>query len=438
MLIHDQDVKQLPGGANTPKGLHVEELDIYVESLVEALSEFDRSSSIALEDAAVLSNVKRRQVDIMPREEVFLISSFILNFRQAATHVLRMLRHCRVLVERREARRGRKRIYYPQIDWRRWMTSGENEGGRPSEGGGGVTEKQPPESQTHEAEDHESEDDDTTERLLRDHEDGPARLPFNRTMKRRDSNAHRSPTRKRHRAQKAAGRGFFLQPREVLADTLDYLQTSDDVLYTLKLAIATFIVSFPALVPAWNQWYFRNRGIWAAFQLVYVFEVAIGSTITAFLVRAVGTITGCLWGWAAYESRNGDRAVTALLLAIGLVPCAYVQLTSKHFKAGQVAMISMTVVALATELESRTGEIISSSSPNPSPLRVIEITLISIFRQQHRDLSQTHQRLSHWLHRWRGPSADAVPCPSPHKAYWRPCQYDQVSLPDAGRLRFGR
>ena len=88
---------------------------------------------------------------------------------------------------------------------------------------------------------------------------------------------------------------------------------------------------------------------------MYVFEVAIGSTITAFLLRLVGTTTGCLWGWAAYEARNGNRAVCAIMIAIGLFPGAYIQLTSRHFKAGQVAIVSMTVVALATELGASPG-----------------------------------------------------------------------------------
>jgi hypothetical protein len=47
------------------------------------LDAFDTKSAKALEEAAMLQDLAEGTVDVMPREEVFLISSFLLNFRQA-------------------------------------------------------------------------------------------------------------------------------------------------------------------------------------------------------------------------------------------------------------------------------------------------------------------------------------------------------------------
>ena len=87
-----------------------------------------------------------------------------------------------------------------------------------------------------------------------------------------------------------------------------------------------------------------------------VFEVAIGTSIMSFFLRAIGTTFGSLWGWAAYEARGGDPVVCTAMFFIGLIPAVYVQLGSQHTKAGVVAMNSMSVVAISTELQTVPGE----------------------------------------------------------------------------------
>jgi high-affinity K+ transport system ATPase subunit B len=76
----------------------------------------------------------------------------------------------------------------------------------------------------------------------------------------------------------------------------------------------------------------------------------------SFFIRSIGTTLGSLWGWAAFEARGGDPVVCVAMLFIGLLPAVYVQLGSQHAKAGMVAMISMSVVALSTELQTVPGQ----------------------------------------------------------------------------------
>lgn len=97
--------------------------------------------------------------------------------------------------------------------------------------------------------------------------------------------------------------------------------------------------------------------MWAALQLVLITEVAIGNSVKTFILRGIGTTLGCLWGWAAYEARNGNRIVCAAMMCIGLFPAAYVQLGTKYPKAGMVGIVSMCVVALSTELQTVPGTV---------------------------------------------------------------------------------
>ena len=74
------------------------------------------------------------------------------------------------------------------------------------------------------------------------------------------------------------------------------------------------------------------------------------------MLRGVGTTLGCLWGWAAIEARNSNRYVCAVMVAIGITPAFYVFLGSKYNKAGAVTIISICIVALATELGTVPGK----------------------------------------------------------------------------------
>ena len=89
------DVPTLPSGAKAPKGILLEELDVQIDILQKALLQFDADAASALEGAATMEELEGKEPDIMPREEVFLISSFMLNVRQAATHIEGMLKHSR-------------------------------------------------------------------------------------------------------------------------------------------------------------------------------------------------------------------------------------------------------------------------------------------------------------------------------------------------------
>lgn len=79
-----QDVPNLPSGARAPKGIMLEEVDLHISSLQQALIQFDLDTISAFEGAVTMQELEGKEPDVMPREEVFLLSSFMLNVRQAA------------------------------------------------------------------------------------------------------------------------------------------------------------------------------------------------------------------------------------------------------------------------------------------------------------------------------------------------------------------
>ena len=335
-LAYCYDVPKLPSGARPPAGIELEEIDIRVEILMGALNDFDRDSALALQGATEMHDLDQLRVDIMPRMEIFLISSFLLNLRQAALRTLDMLRHSRGIVEKYQARNGRSRIYLPRINWRKWLASGGEEdmlalpqAGRKGARSGKTDNSAP----------------DKKEEEFMKKSDLESSLPEEPRQPQPATSTTGDTPKKSTKAHKHT---FMHRLRNGTADTIEYLAASDDFAYAVKLTVGVCLVTWPAFVYSWNRWYYLNRGLWAALQLILIAEVAIGTSIKTFALRAVGTTIGCLWGYAAYNARNGDRVVAVVILAIGIFPSTYIQLSSPYVKAGMVSVISMCIVLLAT------------------------------------------------------------------------------------------
>jgi hypothetical protein len=343
-LAYSYDVPKLPFGAPTPAGIELQEIDIRVDVLTNALTQFDKDSAEALQTAASMQYMEHLQIDVMPRMETFLISSFLLNLRQAGLHTLEMLRHSRIVLEKRQSRHNWRRLYAPQINWRKWLASGGEEdmlvlpdNARKNNRTGKM--------------DSDDQDDSSFTRS----DDGLLRRNDLESSASPEAASHerRSVPTSRARAQKLTQKTeehktLTSRLRNSLADVIEYLSDSDDVVYAVKIAVAVYLVTWPAFVASWNTWYSLNRGLWAALQLVLITEVAIGTSVMTFLLRAVGTSLGCLWGYAAYQAKDGNHVVLVVILVIGIIPSTYIQLGSKYVKAGMVSIISMCIVCLAT------------------------------------------------------------------------------------------
>ncbi|KAI9808428.1 MAG: hypothetical protein M1827_007247 [Pycnora praestabilis] len=353
-IAYAYGVSKLPSGAVAPKGIMLQELDIDLDNLEHAISDFDKNTAGALEGAVVLEELKNHKLDILPREEIFLIASFMLNLRQAAAHTLEMLQHSRFLVGQRQERHGRRRLYAPRINWKKWLFSGGDEDeALPASGRTSVRRG----TAEDEEEDNETSSSSSQQAMLnnltsRGIGNGRARNGRATTKK---PNAGKSSMSGDATQTEPEHMSTFLRMRGRLADMLEWVQSSEDMRYAFKLTVAVFLVTWPAFKANWNTWYSLNRGLWAALQLVLISEVSLGTSVMTFMLRAFGTTVGCIWGWAAYEARDGNQIVCAAMIFIGIIPSSYIQLGTKYPKAGIVLIVSMCVVALATELKTVPG-----------------------------------------------------------------------------------
>ncbi|KAI1416785.1 hypothetical protein F5Y13DRAFT_153064 [Hypoxylon sp. FL1857] len=344
-LAYCYDVPRLPSGAPTPKGITLEEIDLRINMFARALSLFDQDSAAALEHAASIEYRRESRGDIMPRMETHLISSFLISVRSAASETMGMLRHSRALVERRQARKNRRRLYFPKIGWKKWLTTG---GERDVNA---LPENARKEARTGHGlrEDPGGRDDcadDSDEQLLKhrkDEETGHA-ISKQPTVPEKG----KIPMRKGPQKSEASN---ALWLRGLAADAVEFFADSDDLSFALKMCVAAYIITWPAFVADYNGWYNSIRGSWASLQLVLVFEVSVGTSFQGFFLRAFGVVFGCVVGFLAYEIGQGNRVVAIVVLVFGIIPSSYVHLGTPYVKTGIISLVSMSVVGLATILQ---------------------------------------------------------------------------------------
>lgn len=364
-LAYCYDVPTLPSGTPTPRGIRLEEIDLRIDLFADALALFDLQSTKQLKLVAMQET--GQLLDFMPRMETFLISSFLLAFRQSSTHILNMLRHARYLVEQRQRRHDKSRIWIPHYSsLRKWLrTAGERdsmvlpEGARQAARRGDLAGR-PSVSQSKDSSGIlENDEQQPGERITDEEADSTTTSRYPRALKSRKTRSKKKGKKGREKGQaekhrrskhehkkKDAPGNWILKLRGKAADGLEWAQDSDDLAYALKLSIAVFLVSFPAFVPSWNQWYGDVHGVWAPLQLIFIFEVAIGTSMVTFIVRMVGLVLGCTAGYVSFIIAGGSRAITVVVLAFTLLPSAYIQVATKYVKAGAAAIISINVVAL--------------------------------------------------------------------------------------------
>ncbi|KAI1377619.1 hypothetical protein F4677DRAFT_42755 [Hypoxylon crocopeplum] len=344
-LAYCYDVPRLPSGAPTPKGITMQEIDLRVDMFAQALAQFDQDSAAALEHAASIEYGRKSRGDIMPRMETHLISSFLISVRQAAAQIMDMLRHSRTLVERRQARHDRRRLYWPKIGWKKWLTSGgerdinalpEN-ARKEARTGHGIREDPGGRG---------DDPNDSHEQLLRNHRDEEAGNPISKQSTIPEKG--HIPKRKGPTKSETSN---IMWLRGLAADTVEFFADSDDLAFALKMCIAAFLITWPAFVPTWNAWFNSVRGSWASLQLVLVFEVSVGTSFQGFFLRAFGVVFGCVVGFLAYEIGQGNRVVAIVVLVFGIIPSSYIHLGTPYVKTGIISMVSMSVVGLATVLQ---------------------------------------------------------------------------------------
>lgn len=272
----------------------------------------------------------------MPRMETHLVSSLLINQRQAGSQILSIFQHVKALADARSTYHAYRRFYLPAISWRKWLrTGGERDANvlpenarREARAGHGLLEDKR----------NMGIYDDDSASTREDHLDVGIR-PV-RTV---STVAGTVPIRKGPQRAEAS---TIVWLRGVAADYIEFLAESDSLSFALKLSIATFAVTWPAFVPSLNAWFSSVRGTWATLQLILVFEVSVGTSFQSFFFRAIGTVVGCTVGYLAYLIGSGNKIVAIIVLVVGLVPSVYMQVATPYVKTGIISITSLAVICL--------------------------------------------------------------------------------------------
>jgi len=172
-----------------------------------------------------------------------------------------MLRHSRELVDRHNQRGGRRRVYAPHIKWSKWLYSG----GAEDEAMPTPARKANRESSSDALDDDEdgANSSDSKRSLLgeRSQDDIENNAESKETFA---DGAQKQALKSKSSTSKGTtpyeNQSFSLRLRGQAADASEWIRSSEDVLYAMKLAVALFLVLWPAFVASWNTWYSLNRG----------------------------------------------------------------------------------------------------------------------------------------------------------------------------------
>ena len=174
-----------------------------------------------------------------------------------------MLKHSRDLVLQREHRRSRRTIYAPNIRWATWLYSGGGEDeALPTSGRKANREGTGDEGAD---DDDDAAGSDSHKGLLSDHKkydlEKTAGLNYGQEKPKPQSEPKAPSKRKMPESRPSQMlTSPWMRLRGQLADTLEWVQGSEDFLYAVKITVAVFLVVWPALIASWNNWYSLNRG----------------------------------------------------------------------------------------------------------------------------------------------------------------------------------
>ncbi|EDO19091.1 hypothetical protein Kpol_2000p58 [Vanderwaltozyma polyspora DSM 70294] len=119
--------------------------------------------------------------------------------------------------------------------------------------------------------------------------------------------------------------------------------------FSIQVAIALLLSSFPMFIPKTRDWYNQYRGAWIGFVCILCLEPSVGGTFWVFFLRAVGVIIGSAWAYVSYVSavNQTNPYLETVITCFGSAPGFYFLLGTPYVKAAIIQIISIYIVILA-------------------------------------------------------------------------------------------
>lgn len=316
----DKDTYKIESPVITPDNLSEQ-----LSDLAKAIHLFDVIVKKALSD---ISSDDNDNTYIMPRDEYFLLSSFLLNYRETALVMTQLLEYTLQILETRKKRQskgysGKKlwfSVLYTKRSLKKFMKSGFVE---------------PADAMVASIAEGRSITDDTE----------------------MSENVSSKSTKYTKIKQTSTISDKFYRIRTLIADFLDtVLSEKEHLKASFQTVFLVMLLSFPVFSASMRDWYIGIRGNWAGFMAMMAMETSVGATIYTLITRAVLLVVGSSWGLALYSAGNmgSNRYVMSVLFMLAMPVFFYILLVAPFGKSGAFAILSCILVPLATL---RTGSV---------------------------------------------------------------------------------
>ncbi|CAR28985.1 hypothetical protein ZYGR_0W00130 [Zygosaccharomyces rouxii] len=336
-------------------------IDERKNTLQKALLDFDREFR---------EELLKSEIDFLrPKDEMFLLSSFLMNFKETTNFVINLLDHSKEVHTTRSAREAKgwlrgKSVWFTFLHsfqsfkiWIRGTYSktnpiNENEG---LQGGistqqnksiGAVATRRPSVAEEdlllQQAE---------SDKNLRDLKE-TAELPLPATLSSNLESDNSYPFKKKEGTTFESLNYYFTA---CFIKTNRFLKRSKaHFRFGFQVAIALMLASFPMFVPKTRDWYVKFHGAWVGFVCILCVEPSVGDTFWSFFLRMLGVVIGSSWAYLSYAAgqHQSDPYLETVITAIGAAPGFYYFLGTPYVKAAIIGIISIYIVLLAAAIPS--------------------------------------------------------------------------------------
>lgn len=322
IAANEEDSQDTPDlkKSDAKKELTVESLEEQLAILLKAIYLFD----IIVKDA--LSKISDDELDvtyIMPRDEYFLLSSFLLNFRESAIIVSKILENAHQLLQTRLKREAKgwtgRKLWLSDIGtsnkWLKFLGTGWSHEVHDAHGAS-IAEKQSL------FEDENAKDPNVARRTLYTNTSEDSMTGFEKAL---------------------------FKTRTRLADFLDSLgKRKAHFKSMVQTVLVMMLISFPMFSVNMRMWYVNMRGSWVGFVAMLALDTSVGASVYSLIARAILLLLGSSWGYALFAAggMGKNRYVMCVLFALAMPPFWYMLLVSPYAKSGTFSIVSCVLVPL--------------------------------------------------------------------------------------------
>ncbi|KAH3675435.1 hypothetical protein WICMUC_002724 [Wickerhamomyces mucosus] len=298
------------------------DFDQELVKLKQAVSKFDRAFKKEMSEITDSSEFKDY---LSPNDEIFILSSFLMNLKQTSQLISQMMRQSQTIFEYRKSQE--KHGILGQRLWFSILTSWGQ---------------------------------------LKDwfHSQDPLINSSNLNFIEQPS------IQKRFKENEPLEDEVFkhLQRRQSLDPLFNswlkfYNSHGDHFRFGFQITAGLTLATFPMFVPESRKWFVDIRGTWIGFVCILVLEPQLGGTFFVFFLRFVGVISGAAWGYLSYVSaiNQTNPYLEVFVSVIGAIPGFYFFLGTPYVKAAIIMIISIYVVMLSAVIPSELGSSISEN-----------------------------------------------------------------------------